>query len=174
MASGKPKPPPGGFAADLPGKRGGELGSDAPTRRLCCRPLSEWGGETPSWLPGSPSPHPAASPPTSLASGEVKLASDYRHPAALPPTSPAGGEVKAPSDSSSKRIVSITLLRRWSVDDAGILMTLNPLLPGRRSCADPILLRGRHRRSRPPALTSGRQIDEVRPNCELPSKLVAG
>jgi NADH-quinone oxidoreductase subunit E len=36
-------------------------------------------------------PHPAAAPPTSPASGEVK---SRPHPAAAPPTSPASGEVK--------------------------------------------------------------------------------
>src|SRR5256885_1709567 len=89
-------PPPGGFAADLPGRRGGEANS-------------RWAGVKlllGNWL--NPSPHPAALPPTSPATGEGKAPPRQRghedpswrsvqpspHPAALPPTSPASGEVK--------------------------------------------------------------------------------
>ena len=47
-------------------------------------------------------PHPAASPPTSPASGEVKKPRSP-HPAGSPPTSPAGGDVKKPRAPRKKK-----------------------------------------------------------------------
>ncbi len=46
MAPGKPKPPPGGFAADLPSEWGGEAGLRLPPPGGFAADLpSEWGGE---------------------------------------------------------------------------------------------------------------------------------